>query len=106
MNNLIVVLFRSPCDKPVLCMKRFFRILALTILGILILSIAFVVVTFPPIMSGMAAKTMCSCVFVAGRTAESVVQKELQVFPGLSKAKIEFTEDSTVSAKILWKTSK
>ena len=56
-------------------MKRFFRILALTILGILILSIAFVVVTFPPIMSGMAAKTMCSCVFVAGRTAESVVAK-------------------------------
>jgi CubicO group peptidase (beta-lactamase class C family) len=87
-------------------MKRFFRILALTIIGILILSITFVVVTFPPIMSGMAAKTMCSCVFVAGRTAESVVQKELQVFPGLSKAEIKFTEDSTVSAKILWKTSK
>ena len=87
-------------------MKRFFRILALTILGILILSITLVVVTFPPIMSGMAAKTMCSCVFVAGRTAESVVQKEFRVFPGLSKANINFTEDSTVSAKILWKTSR
>jgi CubicO group peptidase (beta-lactamase class C family) len=87
-------------------MKRFFRILALTILCILILSITFVVATFPPVMSGMAAKTMCSCVFVAGRTPESVRQKELQVFPGVSNAEINFTEDSTVSAKILWKTSK
>lgn len=77
----------------------------MTVLGILILSIAFVAVTFPPIMAGMAAKTMCSCVFVAGRTPESVVEKELQVFPGVSKARIEFTEDSVVSATLLGRTS-
>jgi CubicO group peptidase (beta-lactamase class C family) len=86
-------------------MKRIFRILALILLGIVVLSIAFVLVTFPSIMTGMAAKTMCSCVFVAGRTPESVVEKELQVFPGVSKAKIEFTEDSIVSATLLGTTS-
>ena len=53
----------------------------------------------------MAAKTMCSCVYVAGRTPESVIEKELQVFPGLSSAKIQLKPDSTVSATLLWKTS-
>src|SRR6188768_3143946 len=88
-------------------MKRFFRILALTILCILILSITFVVATFPPVMGGMAAKTMCSCVYVTGRTPESVRQKELQVFPGLPDADISINNaDSSVTAKIFWKTSK
>ena len=87
-------------------MKRFFKYLTLSILIILIGGIVFVVATFPPVMTGMAAKTLCSCVFVAGRTPESVVAKELKVFPGLSSAKITFTEDSTVSATLLWKTSK
>src|SRR5689334_4768588 len=82
-------------------MKKLFRILTATVLGIIVVSIAFVFVTFPSIMTGMAAKTMCSCVYVAGRTPESVIEKELQVFPGVSKAKIEFTEDSTVTAKLL-----
>jgi CubicO group peptidase (beta-lactamase class C family) len=86
-------------------MKRLFRIVTFAVLGIVILSIAFVVVTFPPIMTGMAAKTMCSCVFVAGRTPESVVEKELQVFPGVSKADIQLTEDSSVHATLLGKTS-
>lgn len=58
-------------------------------------------------MSGMAAKTMCSCVYALGRTPESVVEKELSVFPGLSKATIEFKDDSTsVTAKIWWSESK
>lgn len=58
-------------------------------------------------MTGMDAKVMCSCVFVAGRDAESVKQKELQVFPGLTLATININEkDSTVSASLLWKTSK
>ena len=86
-------------------MKRFFKILALTLLVVVLAAVIFVLVTFPPIMAGMAAKTMCSCVFVAGRTPESVREKELKVFPGLSSAKINIQEDSTVSATLLWKTS-
>ena len=49
---------------------------------------------------------MCSCVFVTGRDPQSVRDKELQVFPGLSRAKILIHDDSTVTATILWKTSK
>jgi hypothetical protein len=86
-------------------MKKFFWMTSLTIIGALILAVIFVVVTFPPIMAGMAAKTMCSCVYVAGRTPESVIDKELKVFPGLSNARIQLKDDSTVSATLLWKTS-
>ena len=87
-------------------MKKFFKFLALTVVVLFIGALIFIVVTFPPIMTGMAAKTMCSCVYVAGRTPQSVVEKELQVFPGLSSAHVTFSKDSTVSATILWKTSK
>jgi CubicO group peptidase (beta-lactamase class C family) len=69
-------------------------------------AILYLAITFPPIMAGMAAKTMCSCVFVMGRTPESVVQKELSVFPGLSKAGIEFKDSSAVTARVLWSVSK
>ena len=54
----------------------------------------------------MAAKTMCSCIFVMGRDQQSVVEKEFQVFPGMSSAGIEVTSDSTVAATVFWKTSK
>lgn len=76
--------------------------------GILILFfLIYVLVTFPPIMSGMAAKTMCSCVYVTGRSPESVIQKELQVFPGLADVKMQLNSiDSTVTGTVLWKTSK
>lgn len=58
-------------------------------------------------MAGMAAKTVCSCVFVSGRTPESVREKELTVFPGLSSARMDVnTKDSTVSASILFTTRK
>jgi len=88
-------------------MKRFATIPLFVILGLVVIAITYMLVTFPPIMAGMAAKTMCSCVYVTERTAESVVQKELQVFPGLSSAIIEFNDiDSTVTSKILWKTRK
>ncbi|MEJ7646826.1 MAG: serine hydrolase [Chryseolinea sp.] len=67
----------------------------------------YVGITFPPVMSGMAAKTTCSCMFLGGRSEASIREKELQVFPGLSSASINIDErDSTVSATILWKTSK
>lgn len=88
-------------------MKKFLRLLGLLVLSVVVLSLIYVAVTFPPVMAGMAAKTMCSCVFVSGRTEASVREKELKVFPGLSGADIVVnTGDSTVSASILWKTSK
>ncbi len=88
-------------------MKRFFKILFLSLLGLLLMTLIYVVITFPPVMAGMAAKTMCSCVFVSARTAESVKEKELQVFPGLSSSRIMVNEeDSTVTATVFWKTSK
>lgn len=88
-------------------MKKLFNVVALLFLAAVVLFLVYVCVTFPPVMAGMAAKTMCSCVYVTGRTPESVVEKELQVFPGLSSARVKFDyADSTVTAKILWKTSK
>lgn len=63
-------------------------------------------ITFPPIMAGMAAKTMCSCKYVAGRTTESVMQKEMQVFPGMAKLPFEFGKDSSVTVSALWSTKK
>lgn len=88
-------------------MKKAFRIF-LTSAGLLILIfIIFISITFPPVMAGMAAKTMCSCVYVTGRTPESVRKEELTVFPGLSGAEINLNNnDSTAEATILWKTSK
>ncbi len=74
---------------------------------LILLFLIYVLVTFPPIMSGMAVKTMCSCVYVTGRSPESVIQKELQVFPGLADVKMQLNGlDSTVSGTVLWKTSK
>lgn len=49
----------------------------------------------------MAAKTVCSCVYVSGRSVESVRDKELQVFPTLSSAGIELNNDSSVTATVL-----
>lgn len=57
-------------------------------------------------MTGMAAKVVCSCVYVTGRSVESVKNEELQVFPLLDKASITLLPDSSVTATILWKTSK
>ncbi len=88
-------------------MKKIFRTLLVLFLAVLVVAFGYVVWFFPPVMAGMDAKIMCSCVFLSGRTPESVVSKELQVFPGLSSGDIRINyEDSTVSATILWKTSK
>ena len=84
-------------------MKKIFKGALLLILIAMVVAVLYVVITFPPVMAGMAAKTICSCVYVSGRTLTSVMKKELQVFPGLAKATIEFDDtDSTVTAKILW----
>ncbi|HTF21575.1 MAG TPA: serine hydrolase [Chryseolinea sp.] len=88
-------------------MKRLFKFAGLALLVIFLIVIGFLAVTFPPIMAGMAAKTMCSCVFVSQRSPQSVRDKELKVFPGLSGASIDVHEqERTVEAHILWKTSK
>ncbi|NOT77228.1 MAG: serine hydrolase [Cyclobacteriaceae bacterium] len=86
--------------------KKIFKYFFLLIGCLLLVGIIYASVTFLPIMSGMAAKTMCSCVFVLDRTPESVIEKEFAVFPGMNKAKIEFIDSSAVTAKILWSTSK
>lgn len=88
-------------------MKKILKSILFIILGIFIMATLYVLTTFPSVMTGMVAKTMCSCVYVSGRTPESVREKELQVFPGLSRAGITIdNSDSTVVASILWKESK
>jgi CubicO group peptidase (beta-lactamase class C family) len=87
-------------------MKKIFKIFLLTIAAVIIVVLAYILITFPPVMAGMAAKTMCSCVFLTGRDPQSVRDKELQVFPGLSSASIDVNADSTVTATVFWKTSK
>jgi CubicO group peptidase (beta-lactamase class C family) len=83
-------------------MKKFLNRTFFILLGIIIAALIYVAIYFPTVMGGMAAKTMCSCVYVSGRTPESVKAKELQVFPGLSSAGFTFDPDSSVTAKILW----
>ena len=87
-------------------MKKVLKAVIFTIIGVFLIALSYILITFPPVMAGMAAKTMCSCVFVTGRDPESVREKELQVFPGLSNAPITIHTDSTVTATVFWKTSK
>jgi CubicO group peptidase (beta-lactamase class C family) len=88
-------------------MKKFLKVTLFVIATVIVLAITAFLIYFPRIMAGMDAKLMCSCVFVAGRTPESVMEKELSVFPGLSSAEIQINNtDSTVTAKILGRTGK
>lgn len=88
-------------------MKKILRLLGFALLAVLIIALGYVAITFPPVMAGMAAKTMCSCVFVGDRSEQSVRDKELKVFPGLSGARIDIDHsDLTVTAHILWKKQK
>jgi CubicO group peptidase (beta-lactamase class C family) len=88
-------------------MKKFLKVFLIVCISLVILALTYAVVVAPPVMGGMVAKTMCSCVFISGRSGESVVQKELQVFPGLARFKTEINrEDSSVTARLLWQTSK
>jgi CubicO group peptidase (beta-lactamase class C family) len=88
-------------------MKKFLKIFLIILVLIILVVLLYVLVTFPPILRGMAAKTMCSCVFVSARSPESVVAKELQVFPGLADVPLQISHsDSTVTASLLWQESK
>src|SRR4051812_33585196 len=86
--------------------KRVLKYLLYLVSSAVIVAVIYLGFTFPPIMSGMAAKTMCSCVFVMGRTPESVKEKELSVFPGLSSADIQIEDSLAVTAKVLWSSKK
>src|SRR5436189_291272 len=87
-------------------MKKILKIAMMIIAAGIVSILIYFGISFPPIMAGMAAKTMCSCVFVAGRSPESVIQKEMQVFPGLDKSTFEFGKDSSVTTTTLWSTKK
>jgi CubicO group peptidase (beta-lactamase class C family) len=88
-------------------MKKILKRLLIGFLTIIVAAIVFLLITFPPIMAGMASKTTCSCVFVTGRTPESVVSQELKVFPGLGMARIELNyDDSTVEATFVGRMKK
>src|SRR5688500_1814999 len=88
-------------------MKKLAKGILVILLFLILLFLIYVLVTFPPIMGGMAAKTLCSCIFVSERTVESVVKRELQVFPGLDKLDFDIDHaDSSVTARVLWQQSK
>jgi CubicO group peptidase (beta-lactamase class C family) len=57
-------------------------------------------------MTSFAAKAVCSCVYVTGRTLESVRAEELQVYPFLPGADIQLLPDSSVTVNLLGRTSK
>jgi CubicO group peptidase (beta-lactamase class C family) len=88
-------------------MKKILLRAGLGLLVLLLTALLYAGYYAPGVMTGINAKVMCSCVFVTGRTPESVRSKELQVFPGLTLADITVNErDSSVTAKLLWRESK
>src|SRR5690349_1018628 len=87
-------------------MKKIFKRLLIVLAVLIVAVIVYVWIFFLPVMMGMAAKTVCSCVYVANRDLESVKEKELQVFPGLSSANIELTSDKSVIASMLGRSQK
>jgi CubicO group peptidase (beta-lactamase class C family) len=87
-------------------MKKYIKRILWVIVVLLLIPVAYMAIYFPPVMSGMTAKMACSCVYVMGRSVESVREKELQVFSGMSSAGIEIGSDSSVTAQILWSKSK
>ena len=87
-------------------MKRVLKLSAWALLIIVLSAIVFVGIKFPPIMASFAAKAVCSCVYVTGRTVESVRDEELQVYPFLPNADIQLLPDSSVTVSLLWRTRK
>ncbi len=87
-------------------MKKYVKRILWVLAGLLFIPITYLAIYFPPAMSGMTAKMTCSCVYVMGRSVESVREKELQVFPGLSMAGIQIGSDSSITARILWSNGK
>src|SRR5258708_25518770 len=91
----------------VVMMKKKIKILITFFLTALAGLIGYFYFAFVPIMTGMAAKTMCSCVYVMGRDPESVRKKEVSVFPGLSGVRLTFYKNElSRTAPLLGKASK
>lgn len=87
-------------------MKTIFKYVLLILLGVFAIIATYLGIKFPPILAGMASKIMCSCVYVEGRTVESVLGRELMIFQTLNKAKFKFEDSSSVTATYLWETRK
>ncbi len=85
-------------------MKRILKYSLLLLLGVVIAIASYLGIKFPPILAGMASKIMCSCVYVEGRTQQSVLDRELMIFATLNKAKFEFKDSVSVTATYLWET--
>jgi CubicO group peptidase (beta-lactamase class C family) len=79
-------------------MRKILRFFVAFIVLNIIAGIVYLVVFFPPVMTGMATKTMCSCLYVAGRSEQSIRDKELQVFPGLSTMEMTIKDSSVVAS--------
>ncbi len=85
--------------------KRIFY-LALTVLGIIIIAVAAYLNSLLPIITGYAAKNLCSGVFISGREAESIEAIDLNFsFIKLTKNVVDNSEKS-VTSKFLWGKSK
>lgn len=82
-------------------LKRTLIFFVILLVGVMI----YLWIFFLPVMVGMAAKTVCSCVYVAERPMEDIKKNELQVFPGLSSASFE-VKDSSVVASLLGRSMK
>lgn len=81
-------------------MKKIRRIILLFLVG-LILLVTFYAWPRLPIITGFAAKGMCSGVFAGHRTPESVSARELSFFPiSLARTKVHM-DDSSVTATVL-----
>ncbi len=55
--------------------------IAAGIASILIVFSAWMFYQMAPVIAGFGAKSLCSCVYVGGRSAESVLTNELGTFP-------------------------
>ncbi len=79
--------------------KIAWRILQFSILVLFLCIISFLRNTLP-LINGYAAKTMCSGIFVCGRTLDDIQKKELGTFPfNLSSCSVN-VQDSSVTASV------
>ena len=81
-------------------MKKFLKGFFLILLFIIVAALIYVSIYFPTVMGGMAAKTMCSCMYVSGRTPESVKAK-LNPLCTQAKLKEKDTSDNANSIVLL-----
>ncbi len=89
-------------------MKGFFRSMGKLILGIISLIILFIplyVYFNRGVITGYAAKKMCTCVFWADRTPETVKEQDFNIFPNsltIKQAEVEIDEGSKIVTASFW----